>query len=92
MIFVGEKIKLSAQFTDDSGTNTSPSTPVTITHVQEDGTVDVDEVTVSEGSTGFFEYEYTIAKKGTNHYAFESADGAIEEDQYYAYGRKAKGS
>lgn len=89
--YVGETIILQAQFTDDDGNKTTPGEPVKVTHAQDDGTVDVDGVTVTEdaSTTGLYEHEYLIAKKGTNNYAFVSSDGAIEEDSYYAYSRKA---
>lgn len=43
----------------------------------------VDGQTVSEGATGVFEYEYTATQHGTYYYKFESADGAIEQDDFY---------
>lgn len=48
-----------------------------------DGTKDLDAQTVSEGSTGVFEYEYTASQAGTYHYKFVSADGAAEQESFY---------
>lgn len=83
-IFEGEKVKLTAQFTDDSGADTSPSTPVEISVETPDGTLDVDAATVSEGATGYFEYEYTLGGPGIYHYKYVSADGAVEVGSIYA--------
>jgi len=84
-IVEGETITLEATFTDDSGTATSPSTPVEITVRKPDGTVDVDSATVSEGSTGEFSYTYTTSDPGLYNYKYVSADGAIEQGTFYVY-------
>jgi hypothetical protein len=82
-IDAGEKVVLTATFTDDSGTKTDPSTPVTVSIRAPDGTLDVDGATASQDSTGVYSYTYTPSAPERYHYKFESADGAIEQDSFY---------
>nr|BDD43976.1 hypothetical protein 33 [bacterium] len=84
MIYVGERITLKATFTDSEGTNVDPTTPVTVTVIKPDGTVDVDVdgETASTTGTGVFTYVYTPDTQGRYQFIFESADDAIEKETF----------
>lgn len=80
----GETVVLTAEFKDDSGSLTNPGTPVEVTVVGPDGTID-DAVTVSKQSTGVFEHEVDASQgDGVYRYKFVSADGAVEQGLFYA--------
>jgi len=83
-IDAGEKVTLSATFTDEAGTNTDPSTPVQVTVVDPDGNKVADGATASQSSTGVYEYVLTTGAYGTYLYKFTSADGAVEQGRFYA--------
>jgi len=79
----GETVVLRAEFRDDSGALTDPSTPVEVTVIGPGGTID-DAVTVSKQSTGVFEHKVDATASGQYEFKFVSADGAVEQGDFYA--------
>lgn len=80
----GEAVVLTAEFKDDSGSLTNPGVPVEVTVVGPNSTID-DGVTASNPETGVFEHEVDASQgDGWYEYKFVSADGAVEQDSFYA--------
>lgn len=79
---VGETIILRASATNDAGTATDPSTPVTVKVRDKDG--NVTDATATKISTGVYEYEFSIVTSGRHYYTFYTADDAIEQGTFIA--------
>lgn len=77
----GETGILSATFTQD-GAAASPTAPVEVRVRTPGGSID-GPFTVAEGDTGVFEHTYTPSTAGTHEFVFESADGGVEEGEFY---------
>lgn len=80
----GETVVLRAEFRDDSKSLTNPGTPVEVTVVGPNSTID-DGVTASNPEAGVFEHNVDASQgDGVYRYKFVSADGAVEQGSFYA--------
>jgi len=79
----GESVVLTAEFTDDAGDPVDPSTPVEVVVEDPGGTRTTS--TASKVQTGTFEHELTASQSGAYDFRFQSADGGVEGDTFYAH-------
>lgn len=77
-----ETIKLRAEFKNDSGTLTDPTTPVELVVRNNAGSTTVSNVT--RLSEGIFEEEYEVTESGLHYYTFTSSDGGVEQGAFSA--------
>jgi len=76
-ITVDESVTLSVTFKDAEGQKVDPSTPVEVSVLRPNKTID-GPFTASRVSVGAFTYPYTPPSDGLYFYRFTSTDGGVE--------------